>query len=73
MDQLVAWSSEPGLLPRIPSGSERGKAWRDVGLDELQALAADRDADIRFSADTELRRRGLIHATETFPAQTTLF
>ena len=74
VDQLVAWSGEPGLLPRIPSGSERGKAWRDIGLDELHALALDRDADIRFSAQTELQRRGLTEeATEAYPAQTTLF
>ncbi|MBY5518539.1 DNA polymerase III subunit epsilon [Rhizobium leguminosarum] len=57
-EQLVKWSSESGLLPRIPSGPERGKSWDRLDIGALQALACDRDADVRFSAGTELRRRG---------------
>ena len=56
--QLLAWSREPGLLPRVPAGVSRGKAWSDLGEDALHALADDRDEDVRFSAGTELRRRG---------------
>lgn len=58
LDQLIAWSREPGLLPRVPSGLDRGKAWAEVAGDALAALAKDRDADLRYSAQTELRRRG---------------
>jgi exodeoxyribonuclease X len=56
--QLIAWSAEPGLLARVPSGPDRGKAWAQITLDALQVLGRDRDADIRFSARTEMRRRG---------------
>lgn len=57
-EQLVKWSSEPGLLPRVPTGPERGKSWDRVDIAVLQAFARDRDTDVRFSAETELRRRG---------------
>src|ERR1700748_660080 len=58
VEQLVAWGQEPGLLPRVPAGAARGKAFHDLGNDALRALAQDRDLDVRFSAETELRRRG---------------
>lgn len=58
VDQLLAWGREPGLLPRVPAGAERGKAFRDLDSEALQALAKERDTDVRFSAETELRRRG---------------
>ncbi len=57
-NQLLAWSQEPGLLPRVPTGPERGKSFRDLRSESLLALANERDADVRFSAETELRRRG---------------
>jgi exodeoxyribonuclease X len=56
--QLIAWSKEPGLLPRVPSGPDRGKSWDRLGADALEAFSSDRDSDIRFSAQTELSRRG---------------
>ena len=58
IEQLLAWSAEPGLLPRVPSGLERGKPWRSLSTGALEGFAKDRDVDIRFSAATELRRRG---------------
>jgi exodeoxyribonuclease X len=58
VEQLLAWSREPGLLPRVPAGEARGKAWIDVDTEVLLALAADRDINLRYSAETELRRRG---------------
>lgn len=58
LDQLLLWSSEPGLLPRVPSGPARGKSWDQAPEAALRNLALDRDIDIRFSAETELRRRG---------------
>ncbi|MET3890231.1 exodeoxyribonuclease X [Bosea sp. OAE506] len=58
LDQLLLWSGEPGLLPRVPSGPYRGKGWDQLPEAAVRALAADRDVDIRFSADAELRRRG---------------
>ena len=56
--QLLAWSQEPGLLPRVPAGPARGRPWADLGEDALDAFANGRDPDIRFSAQYELRRRG---------------
>ena len=58
LDQLLAWSREPGLLPRVPAGAQRGKAWRDLDSDTLLAFVGERDLDVRFSAETELRHRG---------------
>lgn len=58
VDQLIRWSLEPGLLPRVPSGPHRGKAWTLLPADILEAFAADRDPDVRFSAQTECARRG---------------
>ncbi|PVM86184.1 DNA polymerase III subunit epsilon [Caulobacter radicis] len=73
LEQLLAWSAEPGLLPRAPRGPERGKAWPLVGDEALRLLAQDRDPDVRFSAETELRRRGEASPAETVePAQRTL-
>ena len=73
LEQLLAWSLEPGLLPRVPTGPERGKAWDRLGPETLRALAQDRDVNIRFSAETELRRRGLVGEPEIVePPQRTL-
>ena len=58
LDQLIAWSLQPDMLPRVPAGAHRGRAWRDLDSDVLLAFATDRDVDVRFSAATELRRRG---------------
>ncbi|RYE35594.1 MAG: DNA polymerase III subunit epsilon [Hyphomicrobiales bacterium] len=58
LEQLLAWSRQPGLLPRVPSGPDRGKSWDQVDIAALRDLAGDRDVDLRFSAQTELARRG---------------
>ena len=58
LEELLAWSREPGLLPRVPSGPDRGKSWDQLGTAALRELARDRDVDLRFSAETELARRG---------------
>ena len=58
VEQLLAWSRGPGLLPRVPSGPDRGKAWKTLDTGALERLARERDVDVRFSAETELRLRG---------------
>lgn len=69
-EQLLEWSSEPGLLPRVPSGTERGKSWQDIGDEALEHYSKDRDADVRFTAETELRRRGNLPSEQpTSPVQ----
>ena len=57
VEQLLAWSREPGLLPRVPAGPMRGRPWSDLETGALCGYAAERDADVRFSAQTELDRR----------------
>jgi exodeoxyribonuclease X len=57
-EDLLVWSAEPGLLPRVPSGPDRGKSWDRLSTEVLTAFLRDRDIDIRFSAGTELARRG---------------
>ena len=70
LEQLLAWSAEPGLLPRVPYGADRGRAWRELGDDELSRYSADRNEDVRFSARHELgRRRGAAPPPGEVPAQ----
>ena len=59
VEQLLAWSREPGLLPRVPAGPARGQAWSTLDVDTLETFRSGRDTDIAFTAATELRRRGL--------------
>ncbi|OYY75338.1 MAG: DNA polymerase III subunit epsilon [Sphingomonas sp. 28-62-20] len=57
--QLIEWSSLPGLLPRVRNGPDRGKDWRELEEDVLATFAADRDPDVRYTAEQEqARRRG---------------
>jgi exodeoxyribonuclease X len=44
VDQLLAWSAEPALLPRVPFGVHRGRYWRELD-------------DMIFSARMECERR----------------
>ncbi|WP_454654101.1 DNA polymerase III subunit epsilon [Bosea beijingensis] len=72
LDQLIAWSAEPGLLPRVPTGPDRGKGWDQLSVSALAELSASRDADLRFSAQTELKRRNIEPACSPEPAQKSL-
>lgn len=73
LEQLLAWSLEPGLLPRVPEGPHRGKSWHQLNDDALRELAGARDSDIRFSAGKELERRGDVGiASAKEPAQHSL-
>jgi len=73
LEQLLTWSEQPGLLPRVPTGAHRGKAWDQLDGDALLTLAKDRDVNLRFSAETELRRRGdAVEVVEAEPKQGTL-
>jgi exodeoxyribonuclease X len=57
VEQLIAWSKEPALEPRVRYGPERGKEYAELDGDVLAAFMNDRDPDIRFSAATEMARR----------------
>jgi exodeoxyribonuclease X len=70
VDQLLEWSSLPELLPRVPSGPERGRAWAELDEVALTRLEADRDQDVRYSAGMErLRRAGASAIVAETPAQ----
>ncbi|MGV9009979.1 DNA polymerase III subunit epsilon [Brevundimonas sp.] len=74
LETLLEWSREPGLLPRVPAGPDRGKAWTAIADTALDLLTRDRDLDVRYTAGREqARRQGQTAADETHPAQTTLF
>jgi exodeoxyribonuclease X len=73
VEQLLAWSRQPGLLPRVRSGPERGKNWQQISPEALVELARDRDLDTRFSAKTEIDRRGGDEAPVAPTSQQSLF
>ncbi|WP_428375907.1 exonuclease domain-containing protein [Lichenicoccus sp.] len=59
VEQLLAWSAEPALLVRVPYGPYRYRSWRDLDRDVLAQIAAgDGNADMAFTARTEIARRG---------------
>jgi len=58
IEQLLAWSDEPGLLPRVVAGPKRGRYCNELSADALERFVRDRDEDVRFTAQTELHRRG---------------
>lgn len=73
LEDCLAWSSKPDLLPRIPAGRDRGKPWDRISLETPNAFIADRDVDVRFSAQTELARRNEDKPSQDAePAQGTL-
>lgn len=52
VEQMIEWTEQPSLLPRITFGKHRGQAWADVPLDYLEWLASksEMDADAKFTA-----------------------
>lgn len=72
LEQLLLWSSQPGRLPRVPTGLDRGKSWDQLSLAALSEMVAGRDADLRFSAQTEMERRRIGLEIEAEPAQARL-
>jgi exodeoxyribonuclease X len=70
LEQLLAWSAEPGLLPRVPAGADRGRYWRELDDEVLQRYTSDRNEDVRFSAQREVERRdGHASPSGASPAQ----
>ena len=60
VERLLAWSAEPALLIRVPTGPLRGRRWRDLDEANLhRALAGEfgHNADLLFTARAELARR----------------
>ena len=59
VEQLIAWTAEPKLLPRIPFGKHKNARWGDIPSDYLSWMIrqADMDADVAWCAQQELARR----------------
>lgn len=73
IDTLLAWSREPGLLPRVPVGPGRGRPWSQLDEAALEQFQSSADIDVRFTATTELQRRGVApSAARAAPAQALL-
>ena len=45
VEEMIGWTREPKLLPKIPFGKHRGLAWGDVPLDYLHWLSGQTDMD----------------------------
>lgn len=59
IEQMIAWTSQPKLLPLMPFGKHRGRAWSELPLDYLQWLSrqAEMDADVIYCGRREIDRR----------------
>lgn len=57
--ELVAWTAEPALLPRITIGKERGKKWDEVdgGFLSWMTRQPGMDPDLVWNAKREIARR----------------
>jgi exodeoxyribonuclease X len=60
LQDMIAWTAEPKLLPSIPFGKHRGMAWSDAPVDYLDWVVrqSEMDADVVWNARRELERRG---------------
>jgi exodeoxyribonuclease X len=58
IEQLVTWSAEPPLLPRVPMGKHFGKPWSEVPTDYLEwATRQDFDGGVAHTVRVELAKR----------------
>ncbi|MGX1693173.1 hypothetical protein [Brevundimonas naejangsanensis] len=57
--EMIAWTQEPRLLPKITFGKHKGSQWSDAPADYLEWVAhrSDLDADTKWNAARELQRR----------------
>lgn len=57
--EMIAWTQEPRLLPKITFGKHKGAAWKDAPRDYLEwaAFKSDLDGDTKWNAERELQRR----------------
>lgn len=57
--EMVAWTREPGVLPRCTIGEHRGKPWAEVdgGFLSWMTRQATMEADLKWNAQRELDRR----------------
>lgn len=56
---MITWSSQPSLLPRVTFGKHRGHRWADLPQDYLTWLVnkSDMDEDTKFTAKHHIKAR----------------
>ncbi len=59
VEDMIAWTSAPSLLPRVTFGKHRGQAWSDLPGDYLNWLVnkSEMDADTKFTAKHWLEQK----------------
>jgi exodeoxyribonuclease X len=59
VEDMIAWTLEPKLMPNIPFGKHRGMAWSEAPQDYLNWMVrqTDMDQDAIWNAKRELARR----------------
>lgn len=59
VEEFIAWSAEPPVMPTCPIGKFRGKAWPDVeaGFLTWMLAQASMEDDLKWNARRELDRR----------------
>lgn len=59
IEDMLAWTLEPRVLPKINFGKHRGSAWADAPADYLSWIVtkSDMDEDTKWNARRELDRR----------------
>jgi len=72
LEGLIAWSREPGLLPRVPYGPHKGTDYGELDNDTLAAMIGDRNEDVRFTAERTLAARRSEEPTPPTRVQGTL-
>jgi len=63
VEEMIAWTAEPKLLPKVPFGKHRNSSWSDVPIDYLNWMVGqpEMDSDIIWCAQRELNRRKQPH------------
>jgi exodeoxyribonuclease X len=59
LDEMIAWETEPAMLPKMPFGRHRSLAWADIPFDYLSWMVetiTDKP-DVAFCAQKEIQRR----------------
>ena len=56
-ERLIEWEREPGLLPRVVFGPHKGTDFAELDDEALRAMTADRNEDVRFTAERTLASR----------------
>jgi exodeoxyribonuclease X len=59
VDDLVSWSSQPALLPKVTFGKHFGSKWADVPVDYMNWVISkgDFDENVMYTVKFELARR----------------